>query len=459
MHRRILGGCVGIGILLGLYGCQPDPVLATQRNLAFEQLPVAQPKLGNATGPPEAKDALAAARESLAWVEPASLGASHAQSPTPSRRLGVFVTPQRVAFRCRGSAWTQPVRIRHPSGIRERVRPEIAQGGGYCLATLQQLRGQPIESRPATSLDSSDALLALSAGHHPQHNHWRPGHFQRLQERPYTGSVGAWQASSPLEEVSGGVLIDLEGRWVGFTPGTLGRGSSIHLFAPVASQPSAPASGHDTTLDWLAIEQVMAAESAQAWHSARQRLAAWRGASKQPGSRIEALFLEGLYLEYQGDTEGALDRYHQLLAKPMPEKVDASMIWQRKGLLHARRERYPSAIEAYNQALELNSQNVHALAGRGMAEFQQGQLVQAVADLQSALQENPRLWEAWQALGRAYFAQGALDQVYALLKRLQHHSPHQAYRLLHDLMLLGFATEGEQPASSAEASGELQPRQ
>jgi tetratricopeptide (TPR) repeat protein len=68
------------------------------------------------------------------------------------------------------------------------------------------------------------------------------------------------------------------------------------------------------------------------------------------------------------------------------------------------------AIAQYQKAVEINPNYVQAHYNLGLALFQKGQLDEAVAEFQKAVEINPNDADAHSNLGNALFQKGELDE-------------------------------------------------
>ncbi|MDD1676642.1 MAG: tetratricopeptide repeat protein, partial [Methanomicrobiales archaeon] len=81
-----------------------------------------------------------------------------------------------------------------------------------------------------------------------------------------------------------------------------------------------------------------------------------------------------------GEYRAALDKLDAALLIT-PDMVDA---WYLKGLINLRLEKYPSAVVAFDRAIQLNPKNPEYWCGRGDAFFAQKQYRNALPSYESA---------------------------------------------------------------------------
>lgn len=87
------------------------------------------------------------------------------------------------------------------------------------------------------------------------------------------------------------------------------------------------------------------------------------------------------------------------------ENMKTHEYWLRLGDILQKKEQYPEAINAYNEALRQNKQLTEAYIHRGSARIWNEQLEEGIKDLNKALKSAPRNYLAHYYLGVAYYQQ------------------------------------------------------
>ena len=96
---------------------------------------------------------------------------------------------------------------------------------------------------------------------------------------------------------------------------------------------------------------------------------------------------------------------------------DAASAWVRLATVYSIRQRNDDALQAYSKALSLAPSNIEALRGRGYTNLLTGRYPQAIADLRPATQADPGHADSWLWLGQALIGAGEVDQARAALEK------------------------------------------
>jgi tetratricopeptide (TPR) repeat protein len=102
--------------------------------------------------------------------------------------------------------------------------------------------------------------------------------------------------------------------------------------------------------------------------------------------RLYEIATVGHRLLTQGQTQQAMTLFKGLVAASPYDSVFHCNL----AAAYAQTERYPEALEAYTQAIQLNIANVDALAGRSELFLRAGLVPEALTDLQAAMQLDPQ---------------------------------------------------------------------
>lgn len=87
------------------------------------------------------------------------------------------------------------------------------------------------------------------------------------------------------------------------------------------------------------------------------------------------------------------------------ENMKTEKYWLKLGDIFQKKEDYPEAIKAYNEALRQNKQCTEAMIHRGSARIWSEQVEEGIKDLNRALKSAPRNYLAHYYLGVAYYQQ------------------------------------------------------
>ena len=79
--------------------------------------------------------------------------------------------------------------------------------------------------------------------------------------------------------------------------------------------------------------------------------------------------------------------------------------WSRRGIVQTQRGQLSSALESYNQAIELEPDNTTVLVNRGLVKDELGDYDGAIADYSSAIKLDPTLTEAYYNRANTYHNQ------------------------------------------------------
>ena len=93
-----------------------------------------------------------------------------------------------------------------------------------------------------------------------------------------------------------------------------------------------------------------------------------------------------------------------------PNLKSRGKLWLRKGDTHLRQGRYAEAIEAYEQAIELDPRYAKAWNNKGISLTYLDRNDAAIQAYEKAVEINPRYAEAWNNNGDTLYAQGKYDE-------------------------------------------------
>lgn len=93
---------------------------------------------------------------------------------------------------------------------------------------------------------------------------------------------------------------------------------------------------------------------------------------------------------YQLMNSGKLDEARAIYRGLVAADPFDSVFHCHLGAIQLRLGEIEAAIKEFTSALQLNSKNVEALAGRGEANLNRGQLAEAISDLRAAVELDPR---------------------------------------------------------------------
>ncbi|GAB3764076.1 tetratricopeptide repeat protein [Spirosoma pomorum] len=128
----------------------------------------------------------------------------------------------------------------------------------------------------------------------------------------------------------------------------------------------------------------------------------------------------GLLKMAQNDPTGALKDYSDAIRlAPDTSKQVSAEIYLNRGQLFASQGQLQPAMNDFEQAITLDSQNALAYYNRGSLLFDQKRLVAATADFTKAVQFDPKFGKAFYALGLAQLLQGEAETGCLSLKQSQ----------------------------------------
>lgn len=78
------------------------------------------------------------------------------------------------------------------------------------------------------------------------------------------------------------------------------------------------------------------------------------------------------------------------------------LAWKNKGLTLYSQEKYDEAIEAFDEAIRLNRNSVEAWHNKGLALYSQGEYDEAIKAFDEAIRLDPKFAESWTYKGLAY---------------------------------------------------------
>jgi tetratricopeptide (TPR) repeat protein len=125
------------------------------------------------------------------------------------------------------------------------------------------------------------------------------------------------------------------------------------------------------------------------------------GAADGGGGQEESPLEEGRRREAQGDLAGALVAFGKAVVRD--PSADA---WCGRGVVHCKLERYPEAIADLNRALKLRPCFPAAIAERGLAYVQSGELERGIEDHDTAIAIDPSCAAAHTHKANAYLRRG-----------------------------------------------------
>ena len=113
------------------------------------------------------------------------------------------------------------------------------------------------------------------------------------------------------------------------------------------------------------------------------------------------LLKEGNQLAYQGDYNGAINKYNETLKF----KPNFDTAYNNRGNTYHRMKNYTAAIADFNKAIELNPNLAETYNNRGLVYQNMQNYNAAIADYNKAIEINPNYAEAYNNRGVAYALQ------------------------------------------------------
>ena len=236
--------------------------------------------------------------------------------------------------------------------------------------------------------------------------------------RPVSGGSYIQTTAAISPGSSGGGLFDDHGRLLGLTSFFISKGQQLNFALPVEWIEALPqhttqriASG-TSEVRW--INRAEALESRNDWQGLQALSIRW--IKTQPHSAT-AWFALGEADANVGQFAQAIDAYHQALQINSQDPTS----WNNIGIVYKKAGQYTQAIDAFRQALEISLNDSDAWYNLGQTYFKIGQYAQAIDAYRQVLRINPKDSGAWLYLGFTYLRNGqqnhALD-AYQHLKTL-----------------------------------------
>lgn len=198
---------------------------------------------------------------------------------------------------------------------------------------------------------------------------------------------------------SGGGLFDENGALVGLTTFYLAEGQNLNFAVPVEWVKELPkrsaknATDAQTVTQWL--NKTADLESHKDWPALLEHSLRWT--KDQPGSDMAWWFL-GIAYGKAGQYAKAIDAYQQALRI----NSEHATAWYNLGIAYGKTGQFSKAIEAYQQALRINPGLSAAWHNLGNAYGNVGQSSNAIEAYQQALRINSEDADTWHNLGVEY---------------------------------------------------------
>jgi tetratricopeptide (TPR) repeat protein len=261
-----------------------------------------------------------------------------------------------------------------------------------CLLEASGLTAQPAQLGQAKRLKVGEPVYAVGAPRGLELS-LSDGIVSQLRGGP-PPLIQTTAAISPGS--SGGGLFDAEGRLVGFTTLYIEGGQSLNFAMPVEwageIQRGKKAAQGRSEGDWT--KRAIAFEDAKNWTGLRDWCQQWTQA--QPGNGSAWFGLGGAYTRLQRYTE-AIEAYRQALRI----NTEDALAWIGIGYAYNQLKRGTEAIEAYRQALRINTEDANAWGLLGIAYFGLRRYTEAVDAARQAVRIEPE-GSGWFILGGAY---------------------------------------------------------
>lgn len=201
---------------------------------------------------------------------------------------------------------------------------------------------------------------------------------------------------------SGGGLFDENGTLIGLTTFYYAEGQNLNFAVPVEwikelAKRSTNTAVTQPVTQWL--NKATELESRKDWPALLELNRRWTKA--QPGSS-EAWYSLGVAYNQTGQPAKAIEAYQRALRI---NSEDAGA-WNNLGNAYDGAGQSANAIEAYQQALHINPEYANAWNNLGVVYEKAGQFAKAVEAYQQALRINPEHADAWDNLGNAYDGAG-----------------------------------------------------
>jgi hypothetical protein len=302
-----------------------------------------------------------------------------AQARLKAQGSGVLISPGRVATNCHvAKGGTSYLAGRGQQLVHAMLYAED-WNRDICLLDAPGITGAPAQLGQAAILKVGDPVYAVGAPRGLEFS-LSDGIVSQLRggPPPVIQTTAAISSGS-----SGGGLFDEDGRLVGLTTLYVKGGQGLNFAMPA---------------EWIGEVKP--------------------GREPVTSGRAHTEWLKGaIVLEDAQDWPGLLEWCHKW-TNSAPRNGNA---WYGLGIAHAKLTRYQDAIDAFRQAVRINSEDARAWFGLGVAYGKHARFHDALEAFRQAVRINPRNANAWYNLGVAYAKTGnrtsALDSVRELRRR------------------------------------------
>ena len=262
-----------------------------------------------------------------------------------------------------------------------------------CLLEANELNAKPAKLGHAARLKVGEPVYAVGA---PQGLELSLSNGIVSQLRggppPFIQTTAAISHGS-----SGGGLFDAEGRLVGFTTLYVEGGQSLNFAMPVEwageIQAGMKASQGRSEVNWN--KRAIALQRAKNWTGMRDWCQKWTQA--QPENGAAWFGLGGAYYGLQNYAE-AIEAYRQALRV----NSDDSHSWASLGVVYTVLQRHTDAIEAYRQAVRIDPENANAWALLAISYTVLQRHTESIDASRQAIRIDPERGP-WYTLGGAYY--------------------------------------------------------
>jgi len=313
-----------------------------------------------------------------------------------SQGSGVLIASNQVATNCHVLEGGASYQLGHDNKFVPATLTSEDLSKDICLLTTKSTNAIPVQIGKTSALKIGDSVYAVGA---PQglELSLSAGIVAQLRGGP-PPLIQTTAAISPGS--SGGGLFDEEGRLVGLTTLYLEGGQSLNFAMPVewieTVQKNHEKTGEQNRTEWL--KRTIVFETSNDWEGLRKWSLKWIKA--QPSSAEAWCCLGNAYLNLNKN-DYAIEAYHQALRLNSRLTIALSNL----GNAYSNVDLEVKAIEAYQKALHINPEDVLTWINLGKSYDKINRHNEAIEAFSEALKLDPKHEDAWNSLGSAYFSQ------------------------------------------------------
>ncbi len=317
-----------------------------------------------------------------------------AQGKVKSQGSGVMLPSDRVATNCHVVKGGASYQVGRGKQLVSAILYAEDGDKDICLLDAEGIIGKPAQLGKAADLKVGDPVYAVGAPHGLELS-LSDGIVAQLRggTSPFIQTTAAISPGS-----SGGGLFDGEGRLVGLTTFYLEGGQSLNFAMPVEWIGEVKPGRKLAAEEYGQTEWVMrsiALEKRKDWLGLLDWCRKW---TKREPKNADAWFALGVTYKNLNRDNDAIEAYRQALRI----NSEDAFAWNNLGLTYSNLKRYNDAIEAYRQALRINPEEAITWNNLGGVYDGLKRYNGAIEAYRQALRINPEDAFAWNNLGLTY---------------------------------------------------------